>query len=84
MVERRSGLQFKTIKIYGTFGATAACAGAGTAANPYKWFNFGLAESVKRRITFDFSTCTQIMLPITAGTSNVVFPAPMYMLLEQM
>ena len=63
----------KTIKIYGTFGATAACAGAGTAANPYKWFNFGLAESVKRRITFDFSTCTQIMLPITAGTSNVVF-----------
>jgi hypothetical protein len=63
----------KTIKIFGTFGATAACAGAGTAANPYKWFNFGLAESVKRRITFDFSTCTQISLPITAGTSNVVF-----------
>ena len=63
----------KTIKIYGTFGATAACAGAGTAANPYKWFNFGLAESVKRRITFDFSTCSQITLPITAGTSNVVF-----------
>lgn len=63
----------KTIKIYGTFGATAACAGAGTAANPYKWFNFGLAESVKRRITFDFSTCSQITLPIAAGTSNVVF-----------
>ncbi len=63
----------KTIKIYGTFGATAACAGAGTAANPYKWFNFGFDESVKRRITFDFSNCTQISLPITAGTSNVVF-----------
>ena len=63
----------KTIKVYGTFGATAAFAGAGTAANPYKWFNFGLDESSKRRVTIDFSNCTQISLPIKSGTSNVVF-----------
>lgn len=63
----------KTIKVYGTFGATAAYAGDGTAANPYRWFSVGSDEAKNRRITFDFSNCGQISLPIIGGTYNTVF-----------
>jgi len=63
----------KTIKVYGTFGCSAAYAGAGTSANPYRWISVGTASATNRRITFDFSNCGQISLPITAGTHNVVF-----------
>lgn len=63
----------KTIKVYGTFGATAAYAGGGTSTNPYRWFSVGSDEAKNRRITFDFSNCGQISLPITGGTHNTVF-----------
>lgn len=63
----------KTIKVYGTFGAAAAFAGAGTATSPFRWVNVGLAANTNRRIVFDFSNCGQISLPIAAGTYNTVF-----------
>lgn len=63
----------KTIKVYGTFGATAAYAGSGTATSPYRWFSVGTGANTNRRIIFDFSNCGQISLPITGGTYNTVF-----------
>lgn len=63
----------KTIKIYGTFGASAAYAGAGTTTSPFRWLSVGTDGNTNRRIIFDFSNCSQISLPIAAGTYNVVF-----------
>lgn len=63
----------KTIKVYGTFGATAAYSGNGTTANPFRWFRVGLDENTNRRIVFDFSNCGEISLPITGGTLNYIF-----------
>lgn len=63
----------KTIKIYGTFGATAPYAGNGTSASPYRWFSVGTDGNANRRIVFDFSNCGEISLPIAAGKYNTVF-----------
>lgn len=63
----------RTIRVVGEFGATAAYGGLGTSASRYKWFEFGTAANTSRTITFDFSACSQIALPITAGTYNDVF-----------
>jgi hypothetical protein len=63
----------KIVRVYGAFGCSAAYAGAGTSANPYRWISVGLAEATNRRIVFDFTGCGQISLPIIAGTQNVVF-----------
>lgn len=64
----------KIIRVYGKFGATAPYAGAGTTTSPYHWFNIGNpAPFQTRRITFDFTGCSEIILPITAGTFNYIF-----------
>lgn len=63
----------KTIKVYGTFGAKAAYAGAGTSTSPFRWFSVGTDAATNRKIIFDFSNCGQISLPIAAGTFNTVF-----------
>ena len=63
----------KTIRVYGTFGATAAYGGSGTAANPFRWISVGADTAKNRRIAFDFSSCGQITLPIAAGTYNTLF-----------
>lgn len=63
----------KVIRVYGTFGCSAAYGGAGTSANPYRWISVGLEATTNRRITFDFSACGQISVPITGGTYNTIF-----------
>ena len=63
----------KTIRAHGTFGAQAAYSGSGTTADPFRWICVGSESDTKRRIVFDFSCCTQISLPVAAGTSNYVF-----------
>lgn len=63
----------KTIRVYGTFGATAAYGGSGTSANPFRWISVGADTAKNRRIAFDFSSCGQIILPIAAGTYNTLF-----------
>jgi hypothetical protein len=63
----------KTVRVFGAFGCSAPYAGAGTSANPFRWIAVGGESATNRRITFDFSNCGQITLPITAGTHNVVF-----------
>ena len=63
----------KIIRVYGTFGATAAASGGGTSSNMYRWFNFGQGGATNRKITFDFTGCSQINIPCNAGTHNIVF-----------
>ena len=61
------------IHIYGTLGMTAAVAGDGTSANPFRWFSAGLGTSQNRKIILDFGGCSQITVPVAANTYNVVF-----------
>lgn len=63
----------KKISVYGTFGCSAAFAGSGTSASPYRWISVGTDANTNRKIIFDFSCCSQITLPIESGTANTVF-----------
>lgn len=63
----------KTIRVYGTFGATAPYGGDGTSTSPYRWISVGGTTAKNRRITFDFSNCGQLSFPIAAGTYNAIF-----------
>ena len=60
------------LKIHGHFGATSPVSGSGISTSAFKWFDFYLA-SPTRRVTVDFTDCTQISLPITDGTYNIAF-----------
>ena len=62
-----------TLKVYGDFGCTAAYAGSGTPTTRFRWFSLGKDTATNRRLTVDFSNCSQISLPIANGTSNIVF-----------
>ena len=62
------------LKIHGTFGATAPASGTGVSTSAYKWFDFYDADAT-RRVTVDFSDCSQIGLDLTDGTYNIVFYA---------
>ena len=63
----------KTIRVFGTFGASAAVGGDGSASSPFRWFNIGKDASTNRRVILDFSCCTQIAPEIAAGTYNTIF-----------
>lgn len=62
-----------TVRVIGAIGVKAANGGAGTASNPYQWFKLGGTEVTNKRIIFDFADCTQITVPIAAGTHNIIF-----------
>lgn len=61
------------IRVYGDFGATAPVSGGGTADNLYRWFNLGQGSATNRKITIDFTGCTQININCTADTHNIIF-----------
>lgn len=61
------------LNVYGTPGATAAFGGAGTNADPYRWFEIGTGGNSNRRATIDFSACKKINIPCADNTYNVVF-----------
>ena len=63
----------KIIRVFGTFGATAAYSGAGTVASPYIWLQCGAGVKKKRKFIFDFSGCSQISLNVPDGSHNVIF-----------
>lgn len=47
--------------------------GEGTStSNRYRWFDFGTATG-KKRIILDFSYCSRMTIPISAGSYNVIF-----------
>lgn len=63
----------KIIRVYGTFGATAANSGTGTTASPYNWIHAGGGNVTNRRVTLDFSGCSQITVNCAANTYNTIF-----------
>lgn len=63
----------KIIRVYGTFGATAAHSGSGTSASPYIWFRVGSGNATNRKIIFDFSGCSRIAISCADGTYNTIF-----------
>lgn len=63
----------KIVRVYGTFGCSVPHAGSGASTNPYRWISVGGASATNRKIVFDFTGCSQIILPISAGTQNTVF-----------
>lgn len=63
----------KTIKVYGNFGATAPVGGDGSMLLPYEWIRVAGDNYANRKIVFDFSCCSQLSFPITAGTYNYIF-----------
>lgn len=63
----------KTIRVYGTFGAQAPYYGDGDFLAPYEWMDVGGYKKYNRRIIFDFSCCSQLNFPVTAGSVNYLF-----------
>lgn len=63
----------KKINVYGTFGCSTPYAGAGTSVSFYQWIALGQSSPTSRKLIVDFSACSQITLPITAGTYNHIF-----------
>lgn len=59
--------------IHGTFGATSPAGGLGTSENQYYWFRAALGSASNRRITLDFTDCSQITINCTADTYNIIF-----------
>lgn len=63
----------KTIRVYGTFGATAPVSGNGEMFSPYNWIEVGGDNYATRKIVFDFSCCSQLSFPVIAGKINYLF-----------
>lgn len=59
--------------IHGTFGATSWRGGEGTADKPYYWIGAAQGSASKRRVTLDFTDCSDIRINCTIGTVNIVF-----------
>lgn len=59
--------------IHGTFGAIAPRGGEGTADNAFYWFRAAQGGASSRRVTLDFTDCTEIRINCDAGTHNIVF-----------
>lgn len=63
----------KKINVYGTFGATAPYAGAGTDAAGYQWLALGQKERTTRKLIFDFTSANEMLFKCAAGTKNIIF-----------
>lgn len=59
--------------IHGTFGATSPCGGEGTADNNYYWFRAAQGSASSRKVTLDFTDCSDIRINCDAGTHNIIF-----------
>lgn len=63
-----------TIKVYGTFGATAAHSGNGTTASPFKWLMLGnLNTPSAKRVVVDFAGCDKVYINLPPDTTNEIF-----------
>ena len=59
--------------IHGTFGAVSPRGGGGTTDNPYYWIRAGQGAASNRRVTLDFTDCSEIRFSCDAGTNNIIF-----------
>lgn len=63
-----------TIKVYGTFGATAAYAGSGTTGSPFRWLLLGnISTSSAKRVVVDFAGCDKVYINLPTDTTNEIF-----------
>ena len=63
-----------TIKVYGTFGATAAYAGNGTSESPFRWILLGnVITSSAKRVVVDFAGCDKVYINLPTDTTNEIF-----------
>lgn len=63
-----------TIKVYGTFGATAAYSGSGTTTSPFKWLMLGnISTSSAKRVVVDFAGCDKVYIHLPTDTTNDIF-----------
>lgn len=63
----------KTIRVYGTFGATNPVGGYGDMLSPYEWIRVAGDNHATRKIIFDFSCCSQLTFPIIVGKPQYIF-----------
>lgn len=63
----------KTIRVHGTFGASAPVGGDGDLFSPYRWIEVAGDNYANRKIIFDFSCCSQLAIPVVAGALNYIF-----------
>lgn len=61
------------LHVVGTFGATAATAGSGSAAVPFRWFNFEPTAATNRQVTLDFYNCSPVDIQPPSGKYNAIF-----------
>ena len=59
--------------IHGTFGATQAAGGSGTADNPYYWIRSAQGAASSRRVILDFTDCKEIAINCAANSHNIIF-----------
>ena len=61
------------INVVGTFSATAAVIGSGTAASPFRWFDINLGTPGTNKIYLDFTNCNSIDIQPPNNSVNVIF-----------
>ena len=68
------GLDYSSMRliIHGNIGVTLPMGGSGTTSSPYSWFTLS-GTYATRRCILDFSDCSQLYIPVTSGTQNIIF-----------
>lgn len=61
------------INVHGNFVCSVPYNGDGTSVNRYKWINVSPTGDQGRRITLDFSNCSDFNIPMPDGSWNIVF-----------
>lgn len=71
----KSGNYYQTLKlnVIGQFGYTAAMAGDGSSASPYRIFAFDKTYTGGRRVLIDFSNAYNLTFTPTAGKNTYIF-----------
>lgn len=72
-VEGYTDYKSMRLVIHGTFGATAPRGGGGTSADPFYWIRAAQGTASPRRVTLDFTDCTEIRINCDTGSINVIF-----------
>ena len=63
----------KKINVFGSFGASAPYAGAGTDASGFQWLALGQKDRTTRKLIFDFSSAGEMRFNCSGNTKNIIF-----------
>ena len=61
------------VHVHGYVGVVSPYSGSGTTTDPYVWFKLGKDTSHNRKIVFDFSDSSRILVRTGANTHDVIF-----------